>query len=117
MHPARPADPCSTESFSSPLLAAMPAAAADWFVAPSGDDRSPGSRGKPFATLARAQAAASPGDTVQLRGGVYRMKESMIARRDRIWAHVVLLQKSGQPGKPIRYRAADGEKPVFDSPT
>lgn len=96
------------------FLAAIPAAAADWFVAPSGDDRSAGNREKPFASIARAQAAVAPGDTVHLRGGVYRMKESMIARRDRIWAHVVLLHKSGQPGKPIRYRAADGEKPVFD---
>lgn len=96
------------------LAAAIPAAAADWFVAPAGDDRSPGSREQPFATLARAQAAASPGDTVHLRGGTYRMEESMIARRDRIWAHVILLHKSGRPGKPIRYRAADGEKPVFD---
>ena len=96
------------------LLAAIPAAAADWFVSPAGDDRSPGSREQPFASIARAQAAASPGDTVHLRGGLYRMQESMIARRDRIWARLILLDKSVRPGKPIRYRAADGEKPVFD---
>lgn len=96
------------------LAASAGAPAAEWFVAPGGNDRAPGTREQPFASVLRAQSAATPGDTVILRGGTYRMEENMIARRDRIWAHVVLLDKSGSPGKPIRYRAADGEKPVFD---
>lgn len=96
------------------LLLATSAHAAEWFVAPEGSDQSSGSRRKPFASIQRAQKAASPGDTVILRGGTYRMTEDMIAQRRRIWAHVILLDKSGAPGKPIRYRAAEGERPVFD---
>lgn len=97
-----------------PLLLASAAHAASWYVAPDGDNKAPGDRAHPFATVQRAQAAASPGDTVILRGGTYAMKEPMIARRERIWAYVTLLDKSGKPGKPITYRAETGEKPVFD---
>src|SRR4051794_4895855 len=43
-----------------------PAPAADFFVAPAGDDHNPGTLDKPFATVQRAQDAASPGDTVFL---------------------------------------------------
>ena len=96
------------------ITLAASAPAAEWFVAPDGSDRSPGTRAQPFASVRRAQAAATAGDSVILRGGTYRMEESMITRRDRMWAYVILLDKSGSPGKPIRYRAADGEKPVFD---
>jgi hypothetical protein len=96
------------------ITLAASAPAAEWFVAPDGSDRSPGTRAQPFASVRRAQAAATAGDSVILRGGIYRMEESMITRRDRMWAYVILLDKSGSPGKPIRYRAADGEKPVFD---
>lgn len=96
------------------LLLASAANAATWYVAPDGDDKARGDRAHPFATVQRAQRAAAPGDTVILRGGTYAMKESMIARRERIWAHVTLLDKSGKPGKPITYRAETGENPVFD---
>jgi hypothetical protein len=51
---------------------------------------------------------------VLIRGGIYKMAEAQIARRERIHAHVIDLAKSGRPGKPIRYFAAPGEKPVFD---
>ncbi|MCW1887342.1 right-handed parallel beta-helix repeat-containing protein [Luteolibacter flavescens] len=97
-----------------PLLLASAAHAATWYVAPDGSDHARGDRPQPFATVQRAQAAASPGDTVILRGGTYAMQESMIARRERIWAYVTLLDKSGKPGKPITYRAETGEQPVFD---
>jgi hypothetical protein len=97
-----------------PLLLASAANAATWYVAPDGDDQARGDKPHPFASVQRAQAAAAPGDTVILRGGTYAMKESMIARRERIWAHVTYLDKSGKPGKPITYRAETGEKPVFD---
>lgn len=96
------------------LLFLHSANAAEWFVAPGGNDRARGDRGRPFATVQRAQSAAKPGDTVTLRGGTYRMSENHIARRHRIWAYVIHLDKSGSPGKPITYRAAPGEKPVFD---
>src|SRR4051794_20353357 len=83
--------------------AARVAAAGEFFVAPTGDDKAPGTLEKPFATIQRAQAAAAPGDTVYVRGGTYAMTEAQIARKQRIWAYVTFLDKSGQPGKPIKY--------------
>jgi hypothetical protein len=88
--------------------------AADFYVAPTGDDANPGTLDKPFATVQRAQAAVSPGDTVYIRGGTYVLMESQIARRQRIWAYVNFLDKSGTPGKRINYWAYPGERPVFD---
>ena len=94
---------------------AMSAAhAADWYVAPAGDDAAAGSPDHPFASIQRAQKSAVPGDTVLIRGGVYVMKESQIARRKSIFASITFLDKSGAPGKPITYCAYKDEKPVFD---
>lgn len=55
-----------------------------------------------------------PGDTVFLRGGIYRMTEARIGRRRGIFARIVVLDKSGVEGRPITYRAYADEKPVFD---
>jgi hypothetical protein len=68
----------------------------------------------PFATLQRAQVAVAPGDTVFIRGGTYVMSEAQIARKERIFACVTYLDKSGEPEKRIHYRAYSGEQPVFD---
>ena len=87
---------------------------ADFFVAPAGDDATPGTEAKPFATVQRAPQAAAAGDTVFIRGGTYHMTEAQIARRKRIFADITVLDKSGGPGKPITYRAYRDEKPVFD---
>jgi len=97
------------------LLATGPhARAAEFFVSPTGNDADPGTLDKPFATVQRAQDAVGPGDTVQIRGGTYAMKETQIARRERIWAYVTHLDKSGAPGRRITYQAYKDERPVFD---
>ena len=88
--------------------------AADWYVAPTGDDTAPGSIGQPFATIQHAQQSAAPGDTVLIRGGTYIMTEAQIAQKRRIFARITVLDKSGEPGKPITYRAYQDEKPIFD---
>ena len=88
--------------------------AAEFFVAPTGNDKDPGTLEKPFATVQRAQEAVAPGDTVYLRGGTYVMKEEQIARRQRAWAYMTFLNKSGAPGKRINYWAYQNERPVFD---
>lgn len=90
------------------------AAAAEVYVAPSGRDDNPGTLEKPFATVQRAQAAVGPGDTVYVRGGTYKPTEADIARKHRIWAYVIELNKSGTRDKPIRYFAYKDERPVFD---
>ena len=90
------------------------ASAAELFVAPTGNDKDSGTLEKPFATMQRAQDAVSPGDTVWIRGGTYAMKESQIANKKGVFAHVTHLTKSGTPGKRINYFAYKDEKPVFD---
>lgn len=90
------------------------AGAADWHVAPDGGDGGDGSLRRPFQTIQRAQQEVKPGDTVYLRGGVYRLDEDQIARSQGLWVYVTLLDKSGEKGKPIRYLAYRDEKPVFD---
>jgi hypothetical protein len=96
------------------IFAAPRAIATDYFVATDGNDANRGTKAAPFATLQSAQAAASPGDTVYIRGGTYVMEARHIARRERIWAYVILLDKSGERDKPITYTAYENEKPVFD---
>lgn len=50
----------------------LPASARDIFVAPSGDDSAAGSAEAPLRTIAHAASLAQPGDTVQIRAGLYR---------------------------------------------
>jgi hypothetical protein len=89
------------------LLSAAEAHAEDFYVAPDGDDDNPGTLESPFATVERGQMAASAGDTVLIRGGVY-----MFAGGDDTIG--VELTKSGAPDQPIRYFAYPGETPIFD---
>jgi len=75
------------------LVSLNPQAATRWVDNrhPQANDNNPGTRDHPWATLSRAAAAAQPGDAVIIRPGIYR-------------EHVVAKQ-SGQPGKPIIFRA------------
>ncbi|MFI5378626.1 MAG: pectate lyase, partial [Tepidisphaerales bacterium] len=100
--------------FAALIAAGVSVQAADFFVAPAGDDANPGTLEKPFATIQHAQEAVAPGDTVYIRGGTYVMNESQIARKERIWAYVHFLSKSGTPDKRINYWAYQKERPVFD---
>jgi len=77
----------------------------DWYVAVDGEDDNPGTEAEPFATVGRAQQAASPGDTVLVRGGVYAFSSGTVG---------VAFGKSGTQGEHIRYFAYAGETPVFD---
>ncbi len=77
----------------------------DWYVAVDGSDDNPGTEAEPFATLGRAQQAASPGDTVLVRGGVYAFSSGTVG---------VAFTKAGTADNPIRYFAYAGETPIFD---
>lgn len=86
-----------------------------YFVAVNGNDTTnSGTIDAPFATITRAQQSVSAGDTVYIRGGKYVMAESQIARKQRVWAMMHLLNKSGKEGKRINYWAYRNEKPVID---
>lgn len=95
-------------------LSAASTFAATFYVSPNGNDSAKGTLESPFASVQRAQKAVAPGDTVFIRGGVYKMTEAQIAGTKGIYACVTLLDKSGRRGKPIRYWAHPGEQPVFD---
>jgi hypothetical protein len=79
------------------------------YVAPAGNDTNTGNLTAPFATITRAQSAASAGDTVYLRGGNYTLTNAQISQTDRTYAYVNYLSKAG-----IKYLAYAGETPVFD---
>jgi len=84
---------------------------ADYFVAPNGNDQNPGTREKPFATLARVQdairekikAGLAADITVLIRGGTYELKEPLVFGPE----------DSGTEKFSIAYTAAPGEKPVI----
>ncbi len=75
------------------------AGAAEIHVSPAGNDAHPGTAEQPLRTLSRAAATVGPGDVCILHGGVYR--ETLMPAR------------SGEPGRPIVFRAADGETPLI----
>jgi len=91
------------------LAIASFARAAVFYVAPAGSDTGDGSESRPFATLMRAQGAASAGDTVLLRGGTYTLTNLHITADDGLYVYVNDFTKPG-----VAYLAYEGETPVFD---
>ena len=73
--------------------------ARDFYVSNDGLDKNAGTREEPFRTLARAALHAEGGDTVILRGGIYR--ETLTVRH------------SGTDTKPLTFMAAKGEEVVI----
>ena len=92
------------------FFAAATAFSSTWFVATNGADTvNTGASNSPFATIMRAQTAASSGDTVWLRGGTYFLNNSNLTTTNNPWAIVNNITKSG-----ISYLAYSNELPVFD---
>jgi hypothetical protein len=84
------------------LAFASPISAATYEVAqrnPHSNDDGPGTTERPWKTVANAAEKARPGDTVLIRGGVYRER--------------VLVKTSGTSEAPIRFEAAPGEHVVL----
>lgn len=71
-----------------------------WYVATNGNDGGSGSLANPFRTIQQAANLAMPGDTVYIRGGVYR--------------ETVTSAHSGLPGKPITYEPYNNESVTID---
>ena len=89
------------------LAAPLGARAAEYYVAPTGSDTAAGTMAAPFATVTRGQMAASAGDTVWIRGGVYMFSGTSVTVG-------VNLNKNGGTNNPIKYFAYPGETPIFD---
>lgn len=97
--------------FTSLLTRALPNTV---FISPDGNDKNPGTKAQPFATIQKAQSRLHPGDTAFIRGGIYRLTEDNISRTERIYACVTFLDKGGSPGRYLHYIAYPGETPVFN---
>lgn len=98
------------------VLMVTTVSARNWYIAPDGSDvTGNGSIGNPYATIMKAQQSVASGDTIFLRGGVYKMKESQIASYASIWAYMNFLEKNGSgPNQRICYWAYPGERPIID---
>jgi hypothetical protein len=70
-----------------------------YYVATDGSDENPGGMAEPLRTIQKAADTARAGDTILVRGGVYR--------------EAVVLRFSGQEGKPIVLKNYPGERPVI----
>ena len=86
----------------------VPLNAADFYVAPDGNDAQQGSKAKPFATLERARQAVRASErrenaTVTVRGGTYRLAQTFkLSSAD-----------SGTADAPVVWRAYRDEKPIL----
>jgi len=72
-----------------------------FYVSPEGSNDNPGTKDRPFKTLAHAASQARPSDTVYALSGTYYEGD--------LCAGLV-----GEPGKPIVFAAAEGHKPRID---
>jgi hypothetical protein len=86
-----------------------------YYVSPTGSDNAAGTMTAPFATWAKGQTAASAGDTVFFRAGVYYYtKATTNCTGQTATVNTVVLNKSGTSGNLIHYMAYPGEIPIFD---
>ena len=83
-------------------LAAQSGLAEVRWVSPQGDDGGPGTKSRPWRTPHAAAEKAKPGDEVVFRGGLYELDRT------------VGITFQGAPNRWTVWRAAEGEKPVFD---
>ncbi len=100
------------------LLLCLPAVlmAKNYYVATNGKNTNAGTLQAPFATLTHAQSLVEPGDTVFIRGGIYKPVEAdIMGVRESIYACVFLMDKSGTSEQQrICYMGYPGERAVFD---
>jgi len=57
------------------LLMSASALADEYFISPQGDDANPGTMSQPWRTISQGLNSVSDGDTLTLRGGIYRLIE------------------------------------------
>lgn len=90
------------------LFAGASARASTFYVSTSGSDIAAGTLAQPFASLSRAQTAASSGDTVYIRGGTYT--NATVAATDATYQYGLNFSKSN-----IHYSAYPGDaRPVLN---
>jgi hypothetical protein len=70
------------------LLLTPVRAATIYYVATNGSDSNPGTQNLPFATLSKAIEKVAAGDTVNVRGGIYYLKQGSVDRERKDWHRV-----------------------------
>ncbi len=96
------------------LVFGLPAVAAEFYVAPDGDDAGAGSREAPFQTLERAR------DAVRAHREAHGLGDGGIAvilREGRYYRDATFrldAADSGEPGRPVVYKAAKGQAVYLD---
>jgi len=88
--------------------------ARNYFIAVNGNDSNSGTIDSPFATINKAQSLVEVGDTVYIRGGIYKITEEQVMKYKNIWGLVFDLEKSGTKDKRICYFGYPNERPIFD---
>ncbi len=88
-----PATPPVIVSVTLALLITVPCLGAEYFLSPEGSDEAPGTREQPWLTIAQANAAVAPGDTVTFLPGEYPGS--------------IAPERSGAEGAPITFRSAE----------
>ncbi|MFT4092756.1 MAG: hypothetical protein QM640_03880 [Niabella sp.] len=94
-----------------------PAYAATYYVATTGSDTNTGAIDAPFATLGKAQSLVAAGDTVYIRGGVYKITADQVMddTSSTTWTYIFKMATNGSSAsKRIYYWGYPGERPVFD---
>ncbi len=86
------------------IVVGASASAAEWYIAPGGNDANDGSLEHPWGTFAFATDQLNPGDTLFVRGGTYDIDTRLRWQTG----------DGGSAGSPIKIWAAAGERPVLD---
>jgi len=89
--------------------------AATYYVATDGDNANPGTIDQPFATLRRADDAVAPGDTIFVRGGVYRVGDHGYNGYTDSIRIGYSSNPNGTPESPITLKAYPGERVIVDN--
>ena len=95
-------------------LLASSAFASTYYVSTTGSDNNAGSYSAPFATLNKANAVVTAGDTVWIRGGTYYPTDTTYLKSDAMSAGIVLSASGTSDDNRIHYLAYPDEQPVFD---
>ncbi|MCR5028322.1 MAG: DUF1565 domain-containing protein, partial [Fibrobacter sp.] len=95
-------------------LLASSAFASSYYVSTTGSDSNAGSYSAPFATLTKANAVVTAGDTVWIRGGTYYPSDTTYLKSDAMSAGIVLSTSGTSDDNMIHYLAYSNERPVFD---
>ena len=96
------------------ILAVAHAYGSTYYVAVDGNDLNSGTMVLPFASLAKANAIVTAGDTVWIRGGVYNIVDTTYVRNDGMSAGIFLNKSGTSDDNRIHYMAYPGEQPIFD---